>query len=94
MHTEVSLRINSARDLGLYLRDQRVQAGWSQTELSERAQVSRRWLSALEAGKPTTEVGLILKVVAAMGLMVELQPAPQREIDLDEYLKGFGGADA
>jgi HTH-type transcriptional regulator/antitoxin HipB len=79
-HREVFVRIGNARDLGGYLRDQRRQAGLSQTELCERALVSRRWLSNLEAGKPTAEVGLVLRVVAALGLTVELRPAPAPEI--------------
>jgi predicted transcriptional regulator len=79
-HREVFVRIGNARDLGGYLRDQRRQAGLSQTELCERALVSRRWLSNLEAGKPTAEVGLVLRVVAALDLTVELRPAPAPEI--------------
>jgi HTH-type transcriptional regulator/antitoxin HipB len=78
----VLVRIGDAHDLGGCLRDQRRRAGLSQTELCERARVSRRWLSDLEAGKPTAEVGLVLRVVAALDLMVELQPASPREIDL------------
>jgi HTH-type transcriptional regulator/antitoxin HipB len=83
------VRIGNADDLGRYLRERRRDASWSQAQLCERAGVSRRWLSDLEAGKPTAEVGLILRVVAALDLMVDLKPAPPPEIDLDEYLKRF-----
>jgi len=88
------LRIDSARDLGRFVRDQRRVAGWSQAVLAERAQVSRRWLSDLEAGKPTAEVGLVFKVVAALSLVIDVQAAPVPEIDLDAYLDGFSGPDA
>jgi HTH-type transcriptional regulator / antitoxin HipB len=83
------VRIGDSRDLGLYLRSQRRQAGWSQAKLCEQSGVSRRWLSDLESGKATAEVGLVFKVVAALNLMVDLQPAPPPEIDLDEHLTRF-----
>jgi y4mF family transcriptional regulator len=88
------LRIDSPDDLGRFVRDQRRAAGWSQAVLAERARVSRRWLSDLEAGKPTAEMGLIFKVVAALNLVIDLQPAPVPEFDLDAYLDTFSGPDA
>jgi HTH-type transcriptional regulator/antitoxin HipB len=94
VHMEVALRIDSPHDLGRFVRDQRRVTGWSQAELAERAQVSRRWLSDLEAGKPTTEMGLIFKVVAALNLVIDLQPAPAPAFDLDAYLDTFSGPDA
>ena len=86
------MRIGNARDLGLYLRDQRRAGGLSQQDLASRARVSRRWLSDLESGKPTAEVGLIFKVVAALGLYMDLLPIPAPEIDLDAYLDNLGAA--
>jgi y4mF family transcriptional regulator len=86
------MRIGNARDLGRYVRDRRRAAGLSQQDLATKAIVSRRWLSELESGKPTAEVGLILKVVAALGLYVDLLPIPAPDIDLDAYLDNFGGA--
>lgn len=53
--------------------------------------MSRRWLSDLEAGKATAEVGLVLRVLHALGLTVEanrLAPDPD-QIDLDEHLRQF-----
>jgi HTH-type transcriptional regulator / antitoxin HipB len=85
------VRIGNARDLGRYLRDQRRKTGLSQQDLADRAAVSRRWLSDVESGKATAEVGLILRVVAAMGLLVDIRPAPKPEIDLDELLDNLGG---
>jgi transcriptional regulator with XRE-family HTH domain len=62
----------------------------SQHDLAVRATVSRRWLSDFEAGKPTAEVGLVFKVISALGLSVELRPASEPEIDLDAYLDAMG----
>jgi HTH-type transcriptional regulator / antitoxin HipB len=86
------MRVGNPRDLGRYIRDQRREAALTQIELAARAAVSRRWLSDLEAGKSTAEVGLVLKVVAALGLMVDIRAAPQPEIDLDQMLDNLGGA--
>lgn len=83
------MRIDNARDLGLHVRERRRAAGLTQQELATRARVSRRWLSDLEAGKPSAEIGLVLRVVAALGLYADLQPVPPVDIDLDVYLQTF-----
>ena len=85
------MRISNARDLGLYLRERRREAGLSQDELAIRAGVSRRWLSGFEGGKPTAEIGLIFRVTAALDMVVDVKPEPPRELDLDVYLKRFEG---
>ena len=54
------MMVGSARDLGLYVRDRRRDLGWSQSDLAVAAGVSRPWLSDLEAGKTTAEIGLIM----------------------------------
>jgi y4mF family transcriptional regulator len=77
------MRVGNAADLGRYLRGQRRAAGLSQTDLAARAAVSRRWLSDLEQGKSTAEIGLIFKVIAALNLHLDCRPAPIPEIDLD-----------
>ncbi|MEV6347046.1 helix-turn-helix domain-containing protein [Actinoplanes sp. NPDC051851] len=86
------MRISHARDFGTYVRERRRAAGLSQEALAARAGVSRRWLSAFEGGKPTAEIDLVLKVTAALGLLVDVGPEPPREPDLDEYSKRFEGS--
>ena len=85
------MRIGSVDDLGRHVREQRRSAGLTQQELAERAGVSRRWLSGLEAGKPSAEIGLVLRVIAALGMYADVRPAPRPDIDLDDYLKTFEG---
>lgn len=85
------MRIGNARDLGRYVRDRRRAAGLSQTALATKSGVSRRWLSDLEAGKATVEVGLVFHVIAALGLYVDVQTEPDDDFDLDTYLDTFGG---
>ncbi|GIE98359.1 helix-turn-helix domain-containing protein [Paractinoplanes rishiriensis] len=85
------MRLRDAQDLGRYVRDRRRSAGLSQTDLAARARVSRRWLSDLESGKATAEVGLVFRVIAALGLFLDARPEPEPEIDLDAYLDSLGG---
>ncbi|WP_030440631.1 helix-turn-helix transcriptional regulator [Actinoplanes subtropicus] len=84
------MRLSNCEDLGSYLRECRREAGLSQADLAARATVSRRWLSDLEAGKPTVEVGLVFKVISALGLFVDCRPAPEPEIGLDAFLDSLG----
>jgi len=64
----------------------------TQAGLSARAQVSRRWLADLEAGKATAEVGLVFKVVHALGLsvLVDRVATGPDGIDLDDVLARYG----
>ncbi|HET8680382.1 MAG TPA: helix-turn-helix transcriptional regulator [Micromonosporaceae bacterium] len=86
------MRIASARDLALYVRDRRRDLGMTQADLAAAAEVSRRWLSALEAGKPTAEIGLVLRTLHALGLVLDAQPAGPGPagIDLDDLLRRLG----
>jgi y4mF family transcriptional regulator len=89
------MRIANPQDLGLYVRERRRDLGHTQQELATLAGVSRRWLADLEACKPTVEVGLVLKTLAALGLVVNVQvyvPAPDA-IDLDKVLAAHGVRD-
>jgi HTH-type transcriptional regulator/antitoxin HipB len=88
------MRIASARDLGLYIADRRRDVGMTQSDLASAAQVSRRWLSELERGKPTAALGLALRTLHALGLVLEAHPAEvgRHDIDLDELLRGLGGS--
>jgi y4mF family transcriptional regulator len=84
------MRLSNAADLGRYVRDRRRAAGLNQTDLATRATVSRRWLSDLEAGKATVEVGLVFKVLSALGLVLDARAEPVPEIDIDAYLDSLG----
>lgn len=85
------MRLSNAADLGNYVRDRRRAAGLTQAALAARATVSRRWLADLEAGKATVEVGLVFKVISALGMFLDARVEPTPEIDLDAYLDSFSG---
>jgi y4mF family transcriptional regulator len=83
------MRLNTPRDLGLYIRDRRRGLGLTQAGLATAAHVSRRWLSELEAGKSTAELGLVFKVVHALDLRLDAAPNERGpdDIDLDDLLR-------
>jgi HTH-type transcriptional regulator / antitoxin HipB len=87
------VRITNAGDLGHYVRDSRRRLGQTQAELATAANVSRRWLSDLEAGKPTAAIGLVFRTLNALGLVLDAQPDKPvpGQIDLDEHLARFAG---
>lgn len=87
------MRIGNARDLSLYLRARRRAMGLSQSALAAKAGVSRRWLSDVESGKPTVEVGRVFSLLYALDLDMNLDEVPPSDFDLDAYVDSFGEGD-
>jgi len=87
-------RIGSLHDLTAAIRGRRLQLGLSQAQLAERANVSRAWVNAFEAGKPAAELRLVLAVVDALGLELQLGdredgPSHGATVDLDRLLDDY-----
>ncbi len=80
--------INSIRDLAATTRGRRVSSGLSQAELATRARVSRQWISEFEAGKPTAELGLVIRLLDALGLRLNLDE-PERASGADRPPRGM-----
>ncbi len=68
-------RIYNCRDLGLVVRDIRKRNGRTQAEVAEQAGVSRVWLSQMENGKQTVELGMVLRVLDVLGSGVAVGPS-------------------
>lgn len=68
------MQLRTPRDLAMRLREARLEQGLSQAELANRIGVSRRWVSQLENGKKTLEVGLVLRAITALGLACDVRP--------------------
>jgi y4mF family transcriptional regulator len=84
------MRIMDTQDLGRYIRDRRQQLHLTQAQLAARAKVSRRWLSDLEGGKETADIGLVLRTFHSLGVVVDLQPEDQTgRLDLDVVLDRY-----
>ena len=67
----LSMRIKTVGTIGELVRDQRKQRGWSQTQLAQKAAVSRLWIGHLEKGKETVELGLVMKTLRALEINLE-----------------------
>lgn len=66
-------QIPNAKELGLIVRDSRKQQGLTQEDLAGLTGTGRRFISDLEQGKETAELGKVLLVLAALGLALYAQ---------------------
>ncbi|MCH7532059.1 MAG: helix-turn-helix transcriptional regulator [Gemmatimonadetes bacterium] len=65
-------QIRNTADLGRLLRAYRKSRGLSQVDAAALAGVGERFLSELERGKPTAEIGLVFRVLDRFGLTLVL----------------------
>jgi len=91
------MRVKSIHDLASAARGRRIELGLSQAELARRAGVSRDWVNSFEAGKPTVELLLVLRILEVLGLRMNIsgsagppEPLPARSADLDALLDEYG----
>lgn len=68
-----NVRISDVAEIGRALRAARKAQGLTQREFADISGVGVRFLSELERGKPTAEVGLVLEVLADAGYEIVLQ---------------------
>jgi HTH-type transcriptional regulator/antitoxin HipB len=91
-----SLRVRSIRDVASAVRGRRTELGISQAQLADRAGVSRKWIYEFEGGKPSAELGLLLRVLDALDLALELtrgaHPTAAETVDLDAIVDEHRGA--
>jgi HTH-type transcriptional regulator/antitoxin HipB len=90
------MKISSVGDLAAAVRGRRISLGLSQAEMATRAGVSRPWLSKVEAGRPTAEFGLVLRLLDALGLKLGLDEGDgdrdnptTASVDLDALLDEY-----
>lgn len=70
------IEIKSPEDLGLLIRKARERRDQSQQNFADLAGVGRRFVSELENGKATLELGKVLKVMRAAGLSIFARNPP------------------
>ena len=92
------MRIRNAREIGALVRERRIKLKLSQAELAQRVGVSRLWIVLLEKGKPTAQLGLVLRTFSALELSLELGErsalAQPGKVNLDNLLKARTGKGA
>ncbi|WP_135212127.1 helix-turn-helix domain-containing protein [Vitreimonas flagellata] len=64
----ISIRITRPSDIGAVLRAWRDDHRMSQVDLAKKLGVSQRWVSHVENGKPTLQLGLVLRVLNELGI--------------------------
>lgn len=74
------MKIRTVNEVGATIRRVRQQRGWTQEDLAVRAGISRRTLVAIEGGNPRGEIGIVVRVIAAL----------DRELAITERSSGGG----
>lgn len=67
-------KIIGTEDLGRCVRAQRKEQGATQAEFASLCGVGIRFISELENGKPTMELGKVMQVLKCLGLEISIQP--------------------
>jgi HTH-type transcriptional regulator/antitoxin HipB len=65
-------RVSNPGDIGLLIRRRRKAAGLTLKDAAGLADVGVRFLSELERGKPTLQIGLAIKVLQLFGLELHI----------------------
>jgi HTH-type transcriptional regulator/antitoxin HipB len=87
------MRVATIADFAALVRGRRMDLGLSQGDLAKRARVSRKWINEFEAGKPTAELGHVLRVIEALEVDLDAVVGgrpPAGDIDLDDILSNLG----
>ena len=69
---EDRMRVRSVKDVGAAVRARRKELGLTQRELAEACGCGTRFLSELENGKPSIELGKALRVLGVLGLDIDI----------------------
>lgn len=89
----MQVSIQSVTDLGLALRAARRSGRVRLDDLAQIAGVSKQFVSDVEYGKPTVQLGLVLKLLAEIGATMSLN-IPQEAQEEWEKLLAKGGLPA
>jgi y4mF family transcriptional regulator len=76
--------ITTAEDIGGIVRGHRKAQGVTQAELAAVCGVGIRFISELENGKPTVEMGKVLRVLGCLGLQVRIGPRGWKSVGRPE----------
>lgn len=66
------MRVRSAAALGAVIRDRRKFLKLDQAGLARRIGATRQWVIAIEKGKNSAELGLVLRALAALELEIDV----------------------
>ena len=66
--------LRSAKDFGMIIRDERRRQGMTQADLAGLADVGVTFLSQLENGKDSAEIGKAIQVMTMLGIDIDASP--------------------
>ncbi len=75
------MQVKTVGDLGRLIREARTRAGLTQTALARRFGATQSWISEVENGKETAELGKVLKMLSFLGLKLDLSDGNNRRLD-------------
>lgn len=90
------MKVSSMRDVAATVRGRRKDLGLSQAAVADRVGVSRAWINAVEAGKPSVEFDLVLRLLDQLDLRLHINKPGSlgdvykgRGVDLDTVLDDY-----
>ncbi|MBC9177163.1 helix-turn-helix domain-containing protein [Pseudoroseomonas ludipueritiae] len=66
------MRVSTPDELGSFIRGQRKHQGLTQDELAKMVPASQKWLSEVENGKATAEIGQVMRLLTVLGVSIDL----------------------
>ena len=81
------MRIRTTRDIGILIREARNRRGLSQAALAKMINTTQTWVSWVENGKPSAEIGGVLLALTTLGVEMnfDLPPPPTASSDDDHH---------
>ena len=65
------MRIRTARDIGILIKEARNRRGLSQAALAKMINTTQTWVSWIENGKQTAEIGSVLLALTTLGVEMD-----------------------
>lgn len=76
--------IRTVKDVGLLIKEARAKAGLSQAALAKKINSTQTWISLIENGKSTAEIGLVLQTLTVLGVTMDFRlPMDQADTATD-----------
>jgi HTH-type transcriptional regulator/antitoxin HipB len=67
------MRIKTSRDIGILIKEARNRRGLSQAALAKMINTTQTWVSWIENGKPSAEIGNVLLVLTTLGVEMNFE---------------------
>ena len=81
------MEIRSQRDLGQLIKSRREELRMTQAALAVAVGASRKWVSEMEAGKSTTEIGRVFAVLAVLDIRISNEQKNEVKTNIsDSYI--------